>query len=330
VKTAKYSITDLGSFGPLSINDSGTILGSISLGDATGSQPEIWKNGTAKPFGPAGASPVSINNQGVAIGIRYVPDSALNTAKAGLLSEGSIQDLNLPANIHSFPHGINTAGAIVGNFQTYNDPQPPAGYDVREHAFVYTANKSTELPPLSGDDGAEAFDINNVGQVVGLSIRDHVSSEETHQHAVIWNNGVPTDLGTLGGKNSLAERVNDNGVVIGSTESSTAPADQVTSRRAFQWKNGKIAELPPLASGQGSFALDLNNQGVVVGYSASDFTHQTANIWVNGHPIDLNTLIPASSGYVLTLAGDINASGQIIAGGTHNGVKAYVLLTPQK
>jgi probable HAF family extracellular repeat protein len=44
---------------------------------------------------------------------------------------------------------------------------------------------------------------------------------------------------------------------------------------------------------------------------------------------DLNKLIPTGSGWVLTEADGINASGQIIGMGTHSGQEHAFLLTPQ-
>jgi probable HAF family extracellular repeat protein len=44
---------------------------------------------------------------------------------------------------------------------------------------------------------------------------------------------------------------------------------------------------------------------------------------------DLNKLIPTGSGWVLTEADGINASGQIIGMGTHSGQEHGYLLTPQ-
>jgi probable HAF family extracellular repeat protein len=44
---------------------------------------------------------------------------------------------------------------------------------------------------------------------------------------------------------------------------------------------------------------------------------------------DLNSLIPAGSGWVLTSARGINDAGQIVGTGTISGVQHAFLLTPQ-
>ncbi len=52
-------------------------------------------------------------------------------------------------------------------------------------------------------------------------------------------------------------------------------------------------------------------------------------VYSNGQIKDLNGMIPAGSGWVLIDAEGINASGQIVGMGTHNGQEHGYLLTPQ-
>ncbi|WP_243689369.1 hypothetical protein [Geotalea toluenoxydans] len=51
-------------------------------------------------------------------------------------------------------------------------------------------------------------------------------------HAFIWQNGVMTDLGTLGGDWSLPFGINDKGQVIGYSASSTVPSMVSSGRTA--------------------------------------------------------------------------------------------------
>ena len=74
--------------------------------------------------------------------------------------------------------------------------------------FRYAGATVTTLPTLGGLD-CHATDINDAGQVVGLSSLPPGQGT----HAFVWNGGVPTDLGTLGGTDSRAVAINDAGQI---------------------------------------------------------------------------------------------------------------------
>jgi probable HAF family extracellular repeat protein len=82
--------------------------------------------------------------------------------------------------------GINDSGQIVGT----------CGPDPGTHAWLLSNGKITALPNPSTfipyNCGASA--INNNGLILGGC--DDTSS---YQHAVLWQNGTATDLGTFGG-----------------------------------------------------------------------------------------------------------------------------------
>src|SRR6185436_7448641 len=63
----------------------------------------------------------------------------------------------------------------------------------------------TDLGTLRAVQSAHANDINDVGQVVGSAAG----------RAFLWQNGVMTELGTLGGNSSGAGAINGIGVVVG-------------------------------------------------------------------------------------------------------------------
>jgi len=100
----------------------------------------------------------------------------------------------------------------------------------------------------------------------------------------------------------------------------------------FFWKEGVMTALPIPSGHIYGLAQGINNQGLTVGFSLTDFndlTTEHALLWRNGVLIDLRTKIPAGSGWTLLQAGGINDRGQISGFGIHNGdIRAY-LLTPK-
>ena len=163
------------------------------------------------------------------------------------------------------------------------------------------------------------------------------------------------DLGTLGGSSSFGLDVNSHRQVTGNAqEAASEPSPRLNTflvgeligtasttgiTRAFIWQNGAINELIPYdlyaptntgpTTNYHSVAMDINNAGLVVGNSQRIAgSPAVATLWQNGQPIDLNSLIPAGSGWILTSAEGINSAGDIVGFGTINGATHAYLLTP--
>ena len=93
---------------------------------------------------------------------------------------------------------INDVGQIVGN---------------SEGAFVISGGTRTTLPDLSSYAGggfSGATRINN-HRIAGAP-----GTDSGYSRAVLWSSGTITDLATLGGTQSAAYAINDNGQIVAS------------------------------------------------------------------------------------------------------------------
>jgi uncharacterized membrane protein len=137
------------------------------------------------------------------------------------------------------------------------------------------------------------------------------------------------DLGTLpGGVTSMANAINSSEIIVGQSDGTRANGHW----HAVLWNvSGTIRDLGVLKGGTYSIAFGVNDSEVVVGYGniANNAAH--AMIWTSSHGMrDLNSLIPASSGWTLINANAVNNVGQITGYGTHKGHNRAFLLTPVK
>jgi probable HAF family extracellular repeat protein len=185
-------------------------------------------------------------------------------------------------------------------------------------AFLYDNGVTEDLGTLAGGNWSSAYAVNASGTVAGYG---NVAGGAFR--AFVWSaaSGM-TELGTLGGSSSYANAVNDLSQIAG--EASVASGYE----HAFVDTNGVLHDLGTLGGGS-SFAYDINNAGVAVGYSylaGNAVAHAFA--YVNGQMIDLNSLLPANSGWVLEEAYGINNQGDIVGTGTFDGQQEAFLLDP--
>lgn len=161
-----------------------------------------------------------------------------------------------------------------------------------------------DLGLFPGGDGAWAYDINEVGQIVGTA--NHADRSE---QAMLWEvtaGGVTIhDLGTRqGGRFSAAWGMNDLGQIVGWS-------DGASGFRAVLWQPGggtwTLTELGTLGGSGISSALDINNSGKVVGYASTASGESHAFLWGNGAMADLGTL-----GGRTSRAEGINAQGLVV------------------
>jgi probable HAF family extracellular repeat protein len=169
----------------------------------------LWENGKAQILLPLGSDPdseaVDINSQGDTVG--YSGTCAGSANHAVLWEHGNpipLPDLGITGSNEAY--GINDQGQIVGT--------------VSNGTYFYGAlwqdQKLTVLKPLPGDILALGEAINNQGQVVGSAL----DSKFEWSHALIWENGKPTNINSLfpAGSNlyaTMANQINDKGQISG-------------------------------------------------------------------------------------------------------------------
>ena len=161
---------------------------------------------------------------------------------------------------------INDNGQAVGASGTCATFNPINLYNlVPVHALLWENGKATDLGNLGGTTGQAggniAFDINNLGQVVGNSDLPG----DTTFHAFLWTRKTRMqDLGTLSGDvASLSISINDAGAIVG------ASLDANFSPRAFLWEKGVMTDLNTLIAGDSPLYLltgcSINSRGEITG-----------------------------------------------------------------
>src|SRR5215831_3757518 len=125
-----------------------------------------------------------------------------------------------PGGYSSYATAANNRGQVVGWAENaVHDPSCDPNFQVLQFRAAIWEPDGTmrELPPLPGDSTSAATAINDKGQVVGISGACGIAvGGVSAAHAVIWNNGVPTDIGNLGGHSwNTPTAINNHGTVVG-------------------------------------------------------------------------------------------------------------------
>jgi len=288
-----------------------------------------------------------LNNEGQIVGT--IPISLTRTH--GWWFDGKkIIDFGACGGVGCRVMGINSRAQIVGN--------------IGRDAFIYSDGKFIEISLFAKPPGM-ALAINDVALVVGwYTLIPHVEGNSTapsERHAFLYRGRKLTDLGTLGGKESVATAINNSDQVVGysstyrdethaffymqdrmidlgtlgGTESransindkgqvvGSANVAGSNQQHAFLYSDGKMSDLGSL-DGRESTALDINQSGYIVGNSGS-----RGFLYRDGKMLDLKTLLPQRAGWKSISPCCINDRNQIAGIGISNdGTSRIVLLSP--
>jgi len=158
---------------------------------------------------------------------------------------------------------VNGAGVVVGTSRYYGSDQ--------DRAFVWTAPGPMIQLPDSGNSQSRPWAINDAGVIVGT-----VWSSANGTRAVRWlppaTTGGSYTMEDLGLFNSIAYDINNAGEIVGQYQSGS-------NLRAFYWIDGRLKDLPNLASNSGARAI--NENGDVVGWSRLPNNYLHAVLWTH-------------------------------------------------
>ena len=197
------------------------------------------------------------------------------------------------------------------------------------HAFLYSGGKMKDLGP-PGAYQSSAIAINNSGQIIGGY---YVSAANAGEFVI--TNGKMTTLPVPSGASGVAAfGINAGGEIAGAIFfSSGAPS------HAAKFANGVWTDLGAIIGASASRATSVNLSGVMVGTAFFPQTQyhppkpgkHVPFLSTAGGLVNLNTLIPSGTGFILTDAIAINDSGQILCDATNAaGVSEHaVLLSPK-
>lgn len=322
VRAQTYRQANLGTLGghwsfPAAINDLGHVAGTARAASGS-SYPFLWNH-------TSGMQAFDLIDTGGANGIDgddQVVGEDTSSQHAFLWTQSTgMQDLGTLGGCCSDAFAISERSQVVGWSETANGTG---------EAFSWT--QSAGMRPLSNGNGrfnlTLAYAVNKNGFIAGAG--DVVSSALT-QHALMWApSGGVTDLGSLGGIDSVALGINAANLIVGWSLTATG------ATHPFLWsRTTGMQDLGVLSGFSACLATGINNRGVVVGTcypnSATGMPH--AFVWTSGSGMrDLNSLVVGDNNGTLGEATAINMRGQIVVWAAFNAYfkpSRAVLLTPQ-
>lgn len=351
-----YTIKDLGVVGanfnqpgqPFQISNSGWVSGGAGVGAQE--HAAVWHQGSMTDLGAPGLGGNSIaygvDELGFAVGEAEDTATDLSTTEdfcgfefMGYTSSptpcvpfvsigGNMIPLKTLGGVNGVAAWVNSYGVIAGYAENRVLDSTCAGTGSSQiYQFKPVVWHGDWIQPLptagkqfSDKDGV-ALAVNDLGQVVGAtgscaSFNPSFLFNLQPNHAVLWENGIAKDLGTLPNQvGNLAENINNLGEVVG------GPA---ISGQAFLWtQDSGMVGLGMVENGLNapdnySVAIGVNDKGEIVGVSANFSQAGAINairgfVRQNGKLVDLNTLIVGSNPFPQSFSTNVGPTGLVTA-----------------
>jgi probable HAF family extracellular repeat protein len=236
------------------------------------------------------------------------PLTGLPEMEAIAWQNGQVTNLGTFGGNGSFAIGANDHGQVVGAAaNTVPDPFSVFfGWGTQTRAFLWTQSQGLQdLGTLGGPD-AIAANINDRGQIFGLSYTSDVPNSLTGIppiDAFIYEKGKMTDIPNgFGGTLVSPLGANNRGQLVGSATF----ADEQTFH-PFLWSKGEFIDLGTFGGTFGD-AVSINDAGVITGHAGTPDSAAHGFLWKKGVLTDIGTVDDDDC----SLGISINSANQIV------------------
>jgi probable HAF family extracellular repeat protein len=273
-------VTDFGISGMIgglpSINDSGTITGDFTRLSEDDIGSFVYDQGTLT-VNRTNTFIYGINNLGHYVGIYYPPDKEFHAFVKKGIEFCDLGKLNSASYSDSWAKDINDSDQIVGTFDDCDT-------DIY-HAFLWENGEMKDLGTLGGNY-AQAFAINNSGQIVGSS-----TNSNNCCHGFLWQDGNMVAL-----EGETAWDINDAGQILCGDKDGLKDGDS-----SLLYDNGNYYALDDLV-------LDIGEWTILAGYSINDLGQIVGSGYIDGEwQAFLMTPVPEPLTFIFFVLGSVFA-----------------------
>ncbi len=331
----RYRVTDLGTLGgqgsvAFGISNSGAVAGFAAVAGGE-QQPFLWRDGRMTGLGGlGGGNGVATNpTNGLAVplasetarpdplGADFCGYQTHRICLAAIWRDGRIAPMPTLGGNNAIGFGMNERGQMVGLAEKSTfDPQCPPPQKLAFAPVIWDAGVARELRLPAGDTVGFAVTVNERGDAAGgagncSNTKAAATGFLQSARAVLWENGVPRDLGHMvPGAASQALGINNRNEVVG------ASFREDGSSRGFVWnRDTGMTPIDPLDEDTAVVPTSINNARQTAGASCDAALNCRAILWERGATQDLNQLAGDNSPLYLAFATWINDIGEIVGFG---------------